>query len=74
MHIIKKQQNINIEQIKAQIKNEFNKKCYGNSHEILIKNFYESILNKTDNYINIKEGIKALKIIEKIYDKEEKTW
>ena len=55
-------------------KNEFNKKCYGNSHEILIKNFYESILNKTDNYINIKEGIKALKIIEKIYDKEEKTW
>ena len=55
-------------------KNEFNKKCYGNSHETLIKGFYESILGKTKNYIDIKEGIKALKIIEKIYDKEEKTW
>ena len=55
-------------------KNEFNKKCYGNSHEVLIKNFYKSILEKTNNYIDIKEGIKALKVIEKIYNKEEKTW
>jgi UDP-N-acetyl-2-amino-2-deoxyglucuronate dehydrogenase len=55
-------------------KNEFNKKCYGNSHETLIKNFYESILENTKNYIDIKEGIKALKVIEKIYKKEEKTW
>ena len=55
-------------------KNKFNKKCYGNSHEILIKSFYESILGKTKNYIDIKEGVKALKVIEKIYGKEEKTW
>ena len=55
-------------------KNEFNKKCYGNSHETLIKGFYESVLGKTKNYIDIKEGIKALKVIEKIYNKEEKTW
>lgn len=52
------------------IRNDVNKKCYGNSHETLINNFYKSILNKTKDYIDIKEGIKALEIIEKIYNKE----
>ena len=56
------------------LRNELNKKCYGNSHETLINNFYKSILNKTKDYIDIKEGIKALEIIEKIYKKEEKSW
>ena len=56
------------------IKNSFNKKCYGNSHETLINGFYESVLGKTKNYIDIKEGIKALKVIDKIYKKEEENW
>ena len=55
------------------IRNDVNKKCYGNSHETLINNFYRSILNKTKDYIDIKEGIKALEIIEKIYNKEAVT-
>lgn len=56
------------------IRDNVNKKCYGNSHELLIKNFYKSIRNKTKDYIDIKEGIKALKVIQKIYKKEEKSW
>lgn len=54
------------------IRNSVNKKCYGNSHEVLIKKFYESIQNKTKGYIDIREGIKALEVIKKIYEKEEK--
>ena len=48
-------------------------KLKGKKHP-LINNFYKSILNKTKDYIDIKEGIKALEIIEKIYKKEEKSW
>ena len=56
------------------IKSNENKKCYGNSHEVLIKNFYRSILSQTKDYIDIEEGIEALKIIEELYKKEEMSW
>ncbi|GAA0181385.1 Gfo/Idh/MocA family oxidoreductase [Clostridium sediminicola] len=49
------------EQVTKSVKNYF-----GISHGKLIQNFYNAVLNDTDNYVSFNEGIKVLKLIEEI--------
>lgn len=42
------------------------KNYFGVSHGELIQNFYNAVLNDTENYVSFNEGIKVLKLIEKI--------
>lgn len=45
----------------------FIKDYYGNSHKKIIEEFYKDIKENKNNHLNIKEGLKSLKIINEIY-------
>ena len=45
------------------------KDYYGNGHSDLIRNFYDSIRGKDGTVIPLDEGLKALKIIDTIYQR-----
>ncbi|HLR74060.1 MAG TPA: Gfo/Idh/MocA family oxidoreductase, partial [Virgibacillus sp.] len=45
---------------------------YGASHTKLINRFYEAIRTKTNNYIHVKEGLMAMKMIDAIRTSSQK--
>ena len=46
---------------------EGKKSYWGVSHELLIENFYDSIINNKDNYIHAHEAAQTIEILEKFY-------
>ena len=44
------------------------KAYYGGSHNLAIQNFYQSVVNKTDDFISVKTALKSLSIIDKVYE------